>query len=76
MRRVAPSRNIFLHLNFYIIDNLIGDFDATPKLRQTDFDVEIKVKKDSLVKIEMDNDFSDASGNRNAFIGNITNSKK
>jgi uncharacterized membrane protein len=76
MSRGTPSQNIFPHLKVYINDKLIGDFFTTEDFEKKDLDFEIKNQTNALIKIEMDNDFVDASGDRNAFISKIIISKK
>jgi uncharacterized membrane protein len=71
-----PSQNIFPHLKIYVNDKLIGDFFVSGDLQEKDLDFEIKNQTNTLVRIEMDNDFADASGDRNAFISKIMISKK
>ena len=71
-----PSQNIFPHLKVYVNDNLVGEFFVRMELTKKDFDFEIKNPTNARIKIEMDNDFSDASGDRNAFISKIVISKK
>jgi mannosyltransferase len=74
--RGYASQNIFPHLNVYLGNQLIGNFFVTQDLQEKQFDLEIKKDSDVILKIEMDNDFADASGDRNAFISRIIISKK
>jgi mannosyltransferase len=76
MSKGFPSQNIFPHLKVYVNDQLIGDFFTTAEIEENDFDFEIKNNTDALIKIELDNDFADASGDRNAFVSRIIISKK
>jgi len=72
----SSSRNIFPHLKLYVNDQLIGEYFVTGNLGKKDFDFEMKDQTNALIKIEMDNDFADATGDRNAFIRRIIISKK
>ena len=74
--RGYSSQNVFPHLNIYVNNQLIGNFFVTQDLQKKEFDLEIKKDSDVIFKIEMDNDFADASGDRNAFISKIIIAKK
>jgi hypothetical protein len=74
--RGYPARNIFPHLKVYVNDNQIGDFFVSESLQQKNLDFEIKSQTNVIIKIEMDNDLSDATGDRNAFIKKIIIWKK
>jgi hypothetical protein len=72
----TSSQNIFPHLKVSVNDQPIGDYFATGDLEKKDFDLELKDETNMSIKIEMDNDFADATGDRNAFIRRIVISKK
>ena len=74
--RGYSSQNVFPHLNIYVDNKPIGNFFVTQDLQKKEFDLEIKKDSDVILKIEMDNDFADASGDRNAFISKIIITKK
>ncbi|HEX3768274.1 MAG TPA: carbohydrate-binding domain-containing protein, partial [Puia sp.] len=74
--RGFASQNIYPHLNIYVGDRLIGNYFVTPDLQQKQFDLDIRKDADVILKIEMDNDHADSTGDRNAFISKIIISKK
>ena len=70
------SQNIYPHLNIYVDNQPMGSFFVTQDLQKKEFDLDIKKDSDVILKIGMDNDFADASGDRNAFISKIIITKK
>jgi mannosyltransferase len=70
-----PSRRIFPHLKIFIDETLIGDFFVNGELMENDIDFELKKQTNAIIKIEMDNDVPDASGEQKAFISKIMISK-